>query len=113
MRSKIADVDPFEGLCVSGFKYDLGCYPSFERLDPTTCTKTPSVAWLQAGEVVLGSRRRKVVSSLGREGEKRACDDGAHRVKAVILRVGFAAAGAGESGQGSGATGFELAAENV
>ena len=36
-------------------------YPVVVRLQPPTCTDSPSITWLEPGESELGVRRRKIV----------------------------------------------------
>lgn len=103
----------FEGAGVSGREgYGRGD-PGEQRFLPTRGAYAPTVAGLQAGEIVVGHGRREVVAGGAAEGEELGGDLDTDRMATVVVGTGVAMAVAKKTGERIERAGLERATEDV
>src|ERR1700694_3301597 len=102
-----------EGALVGGGQHYRGGAAFAVGLEPVRGGDAPAVAWHEAGEPVLGYRRRQVVADGALVLQELGGHDGADGVPAEVLGPGRAAAVAVEAGERVGAARFERAPQHV
>lgn len=105
--------DEVEDAFVAGFEDDGRSAAGFVGFLPTKGAETPTVAWLEPWEFVLGPRRREVVPRIPAEGEELGGHLGADDVPSHVVGVRAAIAIPEEAGERREAAGLEAFAEYV
>lgn len=103
----------FERARMRGGECDWRVRAALDTFEPARGAHAPPVAGLQAGEFELRPWRREVVADLATEREKVRGHLHAHRVAAVVLGTGVAAAVAKKSGHRLRGARLERAAKDV
>src|SRR3984885_6077452 len=99
VRDQVAQLHPLQGGGVRRGQDDGRRHAGLEGLLPARGAQAPLVSGLQAGEAELGMGCGQVVADRRREDQELGGDPGAHRVDAVILGPGVAAAVTVETGE--------------
>lgn len=106
-------VDKLDHGGMGRFQDDGRSTVALQALHPAAQTEAPAVAFLQSGELELGTRGGEVVAHrLGVDEEFRR-HDGADGVHSGIRAGGIAASIAEKSGHGAGGAGREIGSEDV
>ncbi len=77
-------------------------YTCFSCILPGLSTHTPSVPWLESGEIESWSGRNQVVSLLPGELEKGGCDLTTHGVQTPVIAIGVTTSVPEPTSQGVG-----------
>ena len=88
-------------------------YPVVVRLQPPTCTDSPSITWLEPGESELGVRRRKIVPDGLLVLEELGGHHRTHRVGPDVVGTGIGEAVPVEAGQRLEAAHLQRLSEHI
>lgn len=100
IQPQLFERNKLQSLGVGCFKVDWGCHTRLHRLGPAQCAKAPFVAGLQPRKAALGPRGHQIITlgeGIGQKLRSHLCTD---HMRALVLRVGIAAAISKKTGQG-------------